>query len=368
MATDGARTAETAHLASRIGLLETRVSQLTDEVTRRLQTLQDALEFLVDDDPSGRRALAELRDDPGYATPFIATDPLVSVIIPTYDRADSLRTRSIPSVLAQSHRNLEVVVVGDHASAAVSEAVTRVQDARVSFHNLTINGPYDADSYRAWCASGTPALNAGLARARGDWIAIIGDDDTYPERHLEILLRFAQERRLEFVYGGLRQLADDGSWMTLKAFPPQLGRINLQTSLLHSGLRFLQFELAHAVFEVPNDWGIIRRMMRIGVRMGQTDETVIDYIPSRRHGFREERTSAGPLRRRDSDAQAQLVALQEECARLTGRAAAAEQAAQAAGLELERRLDDVRSSLSWRVTAPLRAAMRLIRDGQPGRR
>src|SRR5689334_16475836 len=38
-------------------------------------------------------------------------DPLVSVIIPTYNRVELLMTRALPSVMAQTYKNVEIVVV-----------------------------------------------------------------------------------------------------------------------------------------------------------------------------------------------------------------------------------------------------------------
>ena len=45
-----------------------------------------------------------------------AANPLVSVVIPTYNRGRILVERSLASVLNQTYSNLEVIVVGDHAN------------------------------------------------------------------------------------------------------------------------------------------------------------------------------------------------------------------------------------------------------------
>src|SRR3989304_3880522 len=50
-----------------------------------------------------------------YSTEFF-TDPRVSVLIPTYNRADLLIDRCLKSVLAQTYTNLEIVVA-DHSSS-----------------------------------------------------------------------------------------------------------------------------------------------------------------------------------------------------------------------------------------------------------
>jgi cellulose synthase/poly-beta-1,6-N-acetylglucosamine synthase-like glycosyltransferase len=50
-------------------------------------------------------------------------EPLVSVIIPSYNRPMLVRTRSIPSVLRQSYDNWEIVVVGDGPETPMLRAV-----------------------------------------------------------------------------------------------------------------------------------------------------------------------------------------------------------------------------------------------------
>ena len=48
-------------------------------------------------------------------------DPLVSVYVPTYNRADLLMERAVGSILAQTYRNFELIVVGDHCTDDTAE-------------------------------------------------------------------------------------------------------------------------------------------------------------------------------------------------------------------------------------------------------
>jgi hypothetical protein len=64
-------------------------------------------------------------------------------------------------------------------------------------------------------------------------------------------------------------------------FPPEHGQWGAQASLIHSGLRFIWAEPSDWLFEVPNDWSMAERMLRIGVRFAMLDEPVVDYYPSR---------------------------------------------------------------------------------------
>jgi hypothetical protein len=351
-------------LASRLDRLEERFTSFSDEVVERLDSALGALEFIVDDDPRARRALRQLRGDPEYERAYTEVEPLVSVIIPTWNRTQSLIRRSIPSVLAQTHANVEVVVIGDASPPELVAAVSAISDPRVRFFNRSIRGPYPDDPLRAWSASGTPSMTEGLQRARGRWLTIIGDDDALPPNHIAALLEFVRERRLEFACGRFRVVNDGDATQMLGSFPPELGSSGFQISLWHAGLRFLEVELAHAQFTTPNDWGLIRRMMRIGVVMGQKEDAIVDYKPSGRGlAFGEARVDERVTLRR------QLTELREQnealCAarriaeaRLSDRVAEGDRAT----AELQRRLVQVTASKSWRLTAPLRQLVRIARD------
>jgi hypothetical protein len=357
-------------LTARLDLLEERMESLGSGVTEQLDRTLQALELLIDDEPRGRRRLSELRASSAYEEAYSAPSPLVSVIIPTWNRTESLTTRAIPSVLAQTYDNVEVVVVGDASPPELGEAVRAIDDPRVRFQNLTVRGPYDEDSVRAWCASGTPPMNAGLEHARGHWVTCIGDDDALSATHVETLLSFARSHRLEFACGWFRYLGPDGVPQMIGSFPPRLGHTGLQISLWHAGLRFLQFELAHSLFTTPNDWGLIRRMMRIGVSMGQTDDVIVDYTPSGRgHGFGAPTGEQTPeLRRQITELREQLYVLGAEREDLDARLSAAAHSSDLARNDFERRLDDVVRSKSWRMTAPLRRMTDLKRRFQNRRR
>jgi hypothetical protein len=347
-------------LRRQLDTLDATIQRRSFELQSDLQTLLQAVELIHDDDPAARRCLRELRAAPAYEEAFTAPDPLVSVVIPTWDRPETLVERSIPSALNQTYQNIEVIVVGDASPPATPAAVAALSDPRVSFHNLTIRGPYDEDPGRSWLASGTPGFNAGVAMARGLWIAPLGDDDSFVPEHVERLLADARDRRLEFVYGQIRQVLADGGQALLGEFPPRLSQIGLQAAIYHAGLSFMELELGHALFGTPNDWGLVHRMMRAGVRMGMVDEVTVNYWPSLRAAPPARAGEGAPVDSRLlADTQRQLTEAQVRALELEQRLAdelARSSALDAQVIDLARRLDDVVGSRSWRLTAPLRRA------------
>ena len=95
---------------------------------------------------------------------------LVSVIIPTYNRKESL-LRSVESVLNQTYKNIEIIIVDDNSSDGTSEKVQEISDNRVDYIKLERNS--------GACA----ARNTGIRNAHGDYIAFQDSDDYwYPEK------------------------------------------------------------------------------------------------------------------------------------------------------------------------------------------
>lgn len=328
-------------LALAVRELSERVEAEALRAAERDALLMKVLSVMYDDDPGNRRRLLALRESPGYDLAFETENPLVSVVIPTWNRVETLIDRAIPSALAQTHPNLEVIVVGDASPPEVGRAVSALGDERVRFHNLTVRGPYEPDLERAWMASGTPGMNAGAELARGLWIAPLGDDDAFVPDHVARLLAEARERRLEFVYGQLLYMLEDGTSGLIGEFPPRLTQFGLQASLYHAGLRFMHLELAHALFDKPNDWGLVERMMRIGVRIGMVEQVSVHYWPSMRNvkaaeAGRDAGSELTEARRRSEELLAQVE-------------------------DLSRRLEEVRRSRSWRLTGPLRRLRATLR-------
>ncbi|TAM36219.1 glycosyltransferase family 2 protein [bacterium] len=98
------------------------------------------------------------------------TDPLVSVIIPTYNRAH-LIGRAIKSVLAQTYTNLEAIVVDNASSDNTAEVVNSISDGRLKFIRHDVNkGP-------------AASRNTGLRNSRGDYITFLdSDDEWFPQK------------------------------------------------------------------------------------------------------------------------------------------------------------------------------------------
>jgi hypothetical protein len=251
------------------------------DILKKLSRIEDVLQLLYDREPEMRERLGRLRREDGYEQAFDEREPLVSVVIPTYDRGDLLLSRAIPSVFAQSYANIEIVVVGDCAPESTGQQLADLDDPRISYQNLSYRGPYPKDPRDLWHVAGIPARNLGVRVARGAWIAPLDDDDAFHAQHIESLLTLAKRDRREVTYGLLRCLMNDGSEFPLGTYPPEIGQFGWQSAIFHAGLRIFEMELADALFFSPADWSLCRRMLRAGVRFGMLNETVTDHYESR---------------------------------------------------------------------------------------
>jgi O-antigen biosynthesis protein len=255
--------------------------QRESDILKQLGRIQDILQVLYDREPEMRERLRTLRGEPAYEQAFYEDEPLVSVVIPTYDRGELLIDRAIPSALAQSYENIEIVVVGDCAPADTGRRLAELNDPRISYENLSYRGPYPQDPRDLWHVAGIPPRNIAVTLARGSWIAPLDDDDAFHSYHIEHLLELARRERQEVAYGRLRCLMNDGSEFPLGVYPPELGQFGWQSAIFHAGLRFFEMELADALFFSPADWSLCRRMLRVGVRFGFLDHLVTDHYESR---------------------------------------------------------------------------------------
>lgn len=97
---------------------------------------------------------------------------LVSVIIPTYNRAHLIK-RTLQSIIGQTYKNLEIIVVADGTLDNTAEVVESLGDPRVT---------YIDQKHTGGCSS---PRNRGMQLARGHYIAFCDDDDVWLPEKLE---------------------------------------------------------------------------------------------------------------------------------------------------------------------------------------
>lgn len=148
-----------------------------------------------------RRRLASMKQLERFVMerPYEARDaaPLVSFIIPIYDRTDVLRT-TIRSALEQSVQVFEVILVTDGSPAATLAVVDEFRaDPRVRiFHYPRSSG------------NAVRGRNKGILEARGRYVAFLDSDDIAAPERLALCLPLLESGSADVVYGSWRALLD----------------------------------------------------------------------------------------------------------------------------------------------------------------
>lgn len=237
---------------------------------------------------------ARLRNERFYKND--GENPLISVYTPTYNRAKILAERALPSVLAQTYKNFEFIILGDCCTDETEKMVSQIKDSRVKFYNLPKRGyRYPSTVENHWLAGPVTAANAALKLVRGKWIARLDDDDTWTPDHLEELLRFAQEGNYEFVSAqiveeryGVQRISDgnfaqsDYYHRDNKPIRGENPRINgPSTWLYRSYLKFFKYNINcwRKGWNRVNDIDFALRVFRAGARLGFLAKPLAGYLP-----------------------------------------------------------------------------------------
>lgn len=126
-------------------------------------------------------------------------EPLISVIIPTYNRA-TLVKRALASALDQSYQNTEIIIIDDGSTDKTSDTIKNFEDTRIKYYYCKKNsgGP-------------TKPKNLGVKRSKGKYIAFLDSDDYWLPQKLALQLSlFEKSKDPKLAIVGSTALIDRG--------------------------------------------------------------------------------------------------------------------------------------------------------------
>lgn len=134
---------------------------------------------------------------------------LVSVIIPSYGGGEFIN-RAVNSVLSQTYQDIEVIVVDDNGLGTEKQIIT---SQRMSQYDGNPKVKYVCHEVNK---NGSAARNTGFSNSKGDYIALLDDDDLYyPERiekQLDLLTTLGDEYALVYcgcdIYQGDKKVGE----------------------------------------------------------------------------------------------------------------------------------------------------------------
>lgn len=195
--------------------------------------------------------------------------PLVSVLIPTYNR-ETLLMECLNHLAAQTFRDFEVCLVNDGGNP-LAKLVAGFPQLNLQLYEFQLNGGH------------VRCRNQALALARGEFIAFCDDDDLFLPNHLQTLVTACAAA--DFVYSGVEILAvDENGAVSEKlhfAFPFDAGLLRRTNFIAPSAILYrksLHQKLGSFDTETGTywDWDWFLRVSQIA-RIRQVPETTVYY-------------------------------------------------------------------------------------------
>lgn len=194
--------------------------------------------------------------------------PLVSVITPTWQRADNELVGAIMNVRAQTYRPLEHLIISDGLDPRADELVDHllcdaslepVASREVPLRLLELGRNWSSFLTDSFCAAPTVA---GMLWARGTYQTWLADDERMDADHIETLVAALEATSALFAYGRVTmwRSSDPGRRWEIGSDPPSEGQI---TNCLYH-IDVLKLGLYPFGAGMVSDWRCVERWIAAG--------------------------------------------------------------------------------------------------------
>ena len=120
------------------------------------------------------------------------SSPLISIVIPTYNHAKYL-DRALKSVIEQTYKDWEIIVVDNFSSDNTEEVVLKYKDSNIKYIKVKNNGII------------AKSRNMGISNAKGDWIAFLDSDDWWEKNKLDACINcLIKNMNTDLIYHDLK--------------------------------------------------------------------------------------------------------------------------------------------------------------------
>lgn len=116
---------------------------------------------------------------------------MISVIVPVYNRIEELK-RAIKSVVNQTQKDWEVLVVDDCSDMDIRMVVDSFHDERIQYYRLENKG------------NANVCRNLGIKKAKGEYIAMLDSDDEWLPEHLERSKDTLEELKVDGIFSSYK--------------------------------------------------------------------------------------------------------------------------------------------------------------------
>jgi glycosyltransferase involved in cell wall biosynthesis len=194
----------------------------------------------------------------------VNADPLVTVVIPTFDRAHCV-TDAVDSVLAQTHSAIECVVVDDGS-----------RDDTVAVLHTAFAGDRRVHVLACEHAGVSAARNRGIAQAAGEYVTFLDSDDLMFEPRVERQLTHLRDTGVDAVLCQQRSELRDGApapeWADRH---PEWWTGPYHTSVLLAREHAERIGGFDETIGLGEDIDFVARLVGAGLRLGTVDEVLM---------------------------------------------------------------------------------------------
>lgn len=189
----------------------------------------------------------------------------VSIITVTYNAAETIE-KTITSVLVQSYKNIEYIIVDGISTDGTWEKICKYKNQIHKIIHERDNGLYDA-------------MNKGISLATGDIIGIINGDDWYETDAVENVVN-AFRNNVDVIYGDMRMIGDNDNtgqicdyvdmsdiWYSMIPHPTVFVRKHI----------YNKFGIFNLNYPIASDYELILRFYTKGVRFQYINKVLANF-------------------------------------------------------------------------------------------
>jgi len=200
-------------------------------------------------------------------------EPLVTVIMPVYNGANYIG-EAIDSVLSQSYRKFELVIVDDGSTDNTKEVISRYKDERINYIYKENGGP-------------SSARNCAIRKTKGQYIMPLDSDDMMAPNFITLHLQeFEKYPETDLVYCDVLLIDGDGKPIKVMNKPEYQDRRHLIKDLFRQGHPVIPFRLGirKRVFDkiglydetlmIGEDYDMMRRFVKAGLKAHHLSEAL----------------------------------------------------------------------------------------------
>lgn len=130
-------------------------------------------------------------------------NPKVSIIVPVYNLENYI-TETLKTILNQSYKNLEIIIIDDCSSDDTFSVINQISDARLKIFRQKKNMGVSA------------ARNLGLSVATGEFVQFVDGDDLLESNAVEQLIEIVTKENCDIVCFNLKVISDGETTLSLR--------------------------------------------------------------------------------------------------------------------------------------------------------